>query len=210
MRYSRPVAPGGVLRLLATVLLLAAGSAAARAQDTQDAGRFLAEFSDRAITQLAETGIGEAEQERRFRALLGDGFDLPAIGRFVLGRYWKRTRGAEQAAFIAVFEDMIVNRFLPLFGELSGERLNVGLVRPFRNNPDFFTVSTVVPRPGSEDIRVDWRVQRRDGRHKIVDIVAEGVSISVTLRSEYTTVLKNNGGDVQALIDQLREKIANL
>ena len=105
---------------------------------------------------------------------------------------------------------MIVNRFLPLFDELSGERLNVGLVRPFRNNPDFFTVSTVVPRPGSADIRVDWRIRRRDGWHKIVDIVAEGVSMSVTLRSEYTSVLKNNGGDVQALIDQLREKIAKL
>jgi len=45
---------------------------------------------------------------------------------------------------------------------------------------------------------------------KIVDIVAEGVSIAVTLRSEYGSALKNNGGNVAKLVEELRVKLSAL
>jgi phospholipid transport system substrate-binding protein len=65
-------------------------------------------------------------------------------------------------------------------------------------------------RERGEPVRIDWRVRRRDDGYRIVDIVAEGISIAVTLRSEYTSVLKQNGGDVGALVRQLRAVIEAL
>ena len=41
-------------------------------------------------------------------------------------------------------------------------------------------------------------------------IVAEGVSIGVTLRSEYSSFLKQNGGKLPALTEVLRKKIGSL
>jgi len=195
-----------VLHVIALLALLA-GTGAVDARAAPDAGEVLAELSDRAIKELTEPGLSAAEQERRFRVLIGDGFDIPAIGRFVLGRYWHGASETERQDFLATYEDMLVHRFLPVFGQYSGERVQVGVVRPFAEGTGLVNVDSMIVRKEGEPVRVDWRMHLVDGRYKIVDIVAEGVSIAVTLRSEYTTVLKNNGGNVAALTQQLRNKI---
>ena len=196
----------GILPIIAGLLLghvLLAGSARGAA----GAGEFLTELSDRAIAQMTEPGISEAEKERRFRLLVDEGFDIPAIGKFVIGRYWRGASPAEQEDFLATFKDMMVQRFLPVFEEYSGERLSVDLVRPFATGSHIFSVSSELKRPKGEPFKVDWRVLQSDSGYKIVDIIAEGVSIAVTLRSEYTSVLKNNGGNVGELTRVLRQKI---
>ncbi len=196
--------------ILAAMLLAALFAGQARAQAAQDAGRFLTELTDRAVDQLTEPGLSDDEQARRFRSLIGEGFDIPAIGRFVLGRYWRRASEAEQVVFLATFEDLIVHRFLPLFAEYSGDKISVGVARPFKSNPNFINVSSKLLRDEGETVRIDWRVRRRDDGYRIVDVVAEGISIAVTLRSEYTSVLKQNGGDVGALVRKLRAIIEAL
>jgi len=191
------------------VFTLVSTLSASSARSAADAGVFLTELSDRAILQLTEPGITDAEKERRFREFIDEGFDIPAIGRFVIGRYWRKASSAEQQDFLATFKEMMVQRFLPVFGEYSGERLDVGLVRPFAVGSNIFSVSSEVDRPQGEPVKVDWRILQSDGGYKIVDIIAEGVSIAVTLRSEYNSVLKNNGGSVSALTRVLKDKIAD-
>lgn len=202
--------------LAASMLLFCAAGAAramsaeARAMSAEGADDFLAELTDRAMVQLTEPGLAAAEQKMRFRGLLNEGFDLPQIGRFVLGRYWRRADTAQQSEFIEVFEDMMLYRFMPLFADLSGDKFDVGPSRPFTDNPDFVSVESKLLRAGETPIHVNWRIRKRDQSYKIVDIVAEGVSIALTLRSEYNSVLKRNGGDVDALTRVLREKAKGL
>ena len=196
--------------LLAALVLLLCAPGFGRAAANEGADVFLAELTDRALAQLTEPGLAEAEQKLRFRRLLTEAFDLPAIGRFVLGRYWRRADAAQQSDFLGVFEDMMMHRFLPLFSQNSGEKFDIGPVRPYRDNPNFVSVETKLLRVKGEPIRVNWRVRKIGETYKIVDIVAEGVSIAVTLRSEYVSVLKRNGGDVGALTRVLREKTKGL
>ncbi len=200
--------PAGVLACGAVLAVFLVS--APRAYGAPDAGEFLTELSDRAISQLTEPGVSSDEQKRRFSSLVSEGFDIPAIGRFVLGRYWRRSSEAQQQAFLAAFEDMIIYRFLPLFSEYSGDRLTFGVIRHYDKNPDFVSVASQFIRTEGEPININWRVRKHAGGYKIVDIVAEGISIAVTLRSEYNSVLKRNGGDVDALTQTLREKIAKL
>ncbi len=194
------------------LLLWAPGLARAAAPEGagEGAGNFLIDMTDRAVAELAEPGLAEAERKRRFRRLLNDAFDLPVIGRFVLGRYWRRADAAQRSDFLAAFEDMMLHRFLPLFSEFSSNKFDVGPSRAYKNNPDLVNVETKLRRAKGEPIHVNWRVRKYDQGYKIVDIVAEGVSIAVTLRSEYGSVLKRNGGDVAALTRVLREKVEGL
>jgi phospholipid transport system substrate-binding protein len=210
LRVTAQIRRPAAAAILAAMLLAVLIAGQARAQAVQDAGRFLADLTDRAVDELTEPGLSDDEQELRFRSLIGDGFDIPAIGRFVLGRYWRRASEEEQTAFLAAFEDMIVHRFLPLFAEYSGDKISIGVARPFKSNSNFISVSSKLLRDEGETVRIDWRVRRRDDGFRIVDIVAEGISIAVTLRSEYTSVLKQNGGDVGALARKLRAVIEAL
>ena len=195
---------------LAAVMLLLCAPGFARAAATEGAGGFLTELTDRALAQLTESGLTDAEQKLRFRRLLNEAFDLPEIGRFVLGRYWRRADAAQRSDFLDAFEDMMLHRFLPLFSKFSGEKFDIGPSRPYKNNPDFISVKSKLRRLEGEPIQVNWRVRKRGEGYKIVDIVAEGVSIAVTLRSEYVSVLKQTGGDIDALTRVLREKAQGL
>lgn len=211
-RMVRPAIAAAANFVLAAVLVavLLPALLPARAAADPGADGFLNEFSARAIARLTEPGISGDEQAQRFHDLVNEGFDIPAIGRFVLGRYWERAGEANQAAFLGLFVDLIVHRFQPLFGEYKGERLIVGGARPFPNNPDFLSVSSEIAREAGEPVRVQFRVRRVEGGYKIVDVVAEGVSIAVTLRSEYNSVLSRNGGDVGELVRVLRDTISRL
>jgi phospholipid transport system substrate-binding protein len=182
-------------------------AAPAAALDSKQAADFLADLQEKAASQLGNTSVSEAEKEQRFRELFNENFDVPAIGRFVIARYWRGASEADRATFLEVFEDAMVQRFLPLLAENSSERFQIGSVTPDSNAEDMAMIDSRIDRSEGEPYRVAWRVRERDGQFRILDIVAEGVSMAITLRSEYGTVLKNNGGQLPPLTEALREKV---
>ncbi len=196
--------------LLAPCLLvfaLAALPTAGLALDTKQAAAFLENLQEKAASRLGDTSVSEKEKEDHFRKLFNENFDVTAIGRFVIGRYWRGASEADQKAFLAVFEDAMVQRFLPLLAENSSERFKIGTVTPDSNSDNMALIESRIDRPEGEPYRVTWRVRENNGDFKILDIVAEGVSMAITLRSEYGTVLKNNGGNLPPLTEALREKV---
>jgi phospholipid transport system substrate-binding protein len=66
--------------------------------------------------------------------------------------------------------------------------------------------SRISPDRG-EAIEIDWRVRERDGHFKILDVIGEGISMALTLRSEYASAIKASGGRVEGLIERLRTQI---
>ena len=66
--------------------------------------------------------------------------------------------------------------------------------------------STYIDSQGRE-VKADWRLLERNGRYKVFDVVVEGVSMAITLRSEYASVIKQQGG-LPGLVVLLRDKLA--
>ena len=57
---------------------------------------------------------------------------------------------------------------------------------------------------GSPPLRVIWRLRARDGGYRIADLMVEGISMGQTQRSEFASVIRLNGGTVEALLEKLR------
>jgi phospholipid transport system substrate-binding protein len=180
--------------------------AAAESADTASA--FLQAYSDRSIGMLTEADVDQREREARFRELLVEGFDLPSIGAFVLGRYVRVATQDQRRAFLDVFQEAMAQRFVPLFSKHPNERLQV--VREYRSeaDPRSTFIRSRITQPAESPIKVDWRIRKRDGQFKIIDVIIEGVSMVVTLRSEYTSVIARNDGRVGALIEMLRKRVS--
>ena len=202
-RVSRSLLVPVVLALAVCLL-----PAVAPALDTKQAATFLAALQEKAASRLGDTSISEKEKEENFRKLFNENFDVPAIGQFVIGRYWRNASEADRKAFLKVFEDAMVQRFLPLLAENSSERFQIGTVTPDGNNENMALIDSRIIRQEGEPYQVRWRVRESNGDFKILDIVAEGVSMAITYRSEYSAVLKSNGGQLPPLTDALREKVA--
>ena len=84
------------------------------------------------------------------------------------------------------------------------ERVNVPASLVHRLNDEVDLRDAVLVEPMS----VVWRVHAaEDGRLAVTDIVVEGVSMTITQRSEYNSLLQGNGGKLDALLALLRSKV---
>jgi phospholipid transport system substrate-binding protein len=186
-------------------------AAPVRSQDFMSAkepGEFIDQLGRAAIQYLTDKTISSEERRARFRDLMHKAFNVPGIGRFVLGRYWNQATEQERQEYMSLFEELVVRTYADRFSEYSGEKFTIGKVQRDAERQNYATVFTTIFRPNGQSVRVDWRVrQEEDQSWRVVDIVIEGVSMSVTQRSEFASVIESNGGTVKGLIDTLRQKV---
>jgi phospholipid transport system substrate-binding protein len=204
--FARRRVLGRLAIILFGIAVLAASPGRGQAAATEDASAFLASLTDRVFAQLSDESLSMPERRQRFRVLFREHFDVPAIGRFVLGRYWRKAKTPVREDFLSVFEEIMVRRFAPKFANYAHSRFEIGLVRPLPPKGQYMVASTVVPTEG-EPLHIDWRVRDKDGRLKILDVVGQGISMALTLRSEYASAIKDSGGRVEGLVDKLRARI---
>jgi phospholipid transport system substrate-binding protein len=194
--------------LLALPIAIAAGSVAASppAADGNQASAFMNRLWNRA-SELLNSKTPVAERQARFRELFHNDFDSPGIARFVLGRYWRTASPEEQKEFLNLFEDYVVFVYTARLSDFGGEQFKVTGSRP---DQDSVIVSTDVITPGAPaPLRIDWRLVSDDGAFKISDVIVEGVSMMVTQRSEFASVIQRHGGRMQGLLTLMREKTAS-
>ncbi len=195
---------GGVLLALAVLI----GPAVAAESEAERAAAFVRQLGDKAIAKLSDSSVPYEKRVKHFRTLIHEGFAMEAISRFVLGRYWRVASEAEQKAFRDTFLDVIAQRFLPLFEGYSEDDFKVDAAKTDPRNPEIYLVVSRVRQPQSDAmVKAGWRVREIDGEMKIVDVLAEGVSMAITLRSEYGSVIQRNGGQVSALIEMLQANV---
>jgi phospholipid transport system substrate-binding protein len=195
-----------MVRIRAAVGVLLAGAllvSMPREADAQDARAFVGTLGEQAI-QVLGPGVPEIQRQARFRELFRNDFDLPGIGQFVLGRYWRVATPQEQQDFLGLFQEYLVRAYSARLGAYGGEPFRVTGVHP---NGEETIVNSEIIRPNSGPIAVDWYLIGR-GPYKITDVYVGGVSMKVTQRDEFASVIQRNGGRVEALITQLRQKLA--
>ncbi len=191
-----------VLLVLAMMTALARG---AHANEGQEAADFVRDFSNRAIVMLSDESLDQEARIEEFRQLLTAGFHLELIGKFVLGRHWRRASEAERAEFAQLFEDYLVASYAQKLSEYGGEKLVVQGGRP-KGKSGAVVASRVVPPEGTP-FQVEWRLRRAGDGWRIIDVVVEGVSMAVTQRSEFSSVIASRGGKIDGLLDALRRQI---
>jgi phospholipid transport system substrate-binding protein len=168
-----------------------------------DPAAMISNLGTRALEVLGK-GATQAQRTERFRALLREDFDVPGIARFVLGRYWNTATEEQRAEYVRLFEDYIAMAYATRLAEYTGETFKV---TGSRADGEGAIVSSQIIRPGgAAPVKVDWRLTGRSGVYKISDVSVDGISMAVTQRSEFASVIQHNGGQVQSLITMLREK----
>jgi len=193
---------------LGAALLIAFSAAPARAADEPAA--FIQTLGDQAIQILQNKDMGRKEREAAFTKLFTQGFDVEQIGRFVIGpRYWGVATPQQQQDYLKLFATYVVAVYANRFSQYSGEKFTVGASRP---DPEGATVTSQIIRPnGGPPINIAWKIAKVGSVYKIRDVIAENLSMAVTQRAEFSSVIERNGGGnagIDALNNTLKQKIA--
>lgn len=171
---------------------------------------FIRALEKEAIESLTDPARERSERVKAFRHLFEEKFAVQAIGRWTLGRNWRKATADEQKEFLALFEDLMVAMYVDRFEAYAGEKLNIIKTTPVDENRA--TVHTEILRPEGVDaqpISVLWRVGRQGDIYKVLDVVVEGASMSITLQKEFASIIRNTGS-VGGLLEELKKKTAQL
>jgi phospholipid transport system substrate-binding protein len=199
--------------LLATAMVLIAARFAL--EQSAEAGTDPATFINNLGSQL-QLVTGTISPEQRvagFRRLFREDFDVPGLGRFVLGRFWPILNPSEQQEFLGLFETYVVYTYGDRLSEFASNGF-APRVTGSRPDPDGVIVCSEITRWSGhgqtfQPVKVDWRLTGHDGVYKISDVIIGGVSMAVTGRSELQGVAERNGGQPQAILAVMRQETAN-
>jgi len=192
--------------LISGVALFAVAAPVMPALAAGEASAVVTDFGDHMLQMLNNPQLSPADRQRQFGALLDKDFDFATIGRFVLGRYWATATDQEKQQFAPVFRDYVVQSYSVRFGEFGGASFKVTGERP--ESPTSIIVGTTVMQKNSPTpAKVDWRVSNGSGAPKIIEVIVDGISMSLTHRQEFASLIERQGGGVSGLIAQLKAKI---
>ncbi|HWB50876.1 MAG TPA: ABC transporter substrate-binding protein [Stellaceae bacterium] len=185
-------------------LVLGAGVLAGppRAAAQADPVAFINQLGVQAI-QVLGPNVPPPARLQRFRELFGAYFDLPRIGRFVLGRYWRAATPEQQQQFLGLLREYLSQAYAGRLAQYAGEKFAALNAQPQGEETVVFSEIT---RNDGGKIRIEWHLVN-EGGWKIVDAYVAGVSMAVTQRDEFGAVIQQGGGQVQYLIDKLRQKV---
>ncbi len=196
------------LLLTSAAALLALGNWVPRPAHAQSAdsgaSAFIQKLGSETVNTFSRKDMPRPQAMKRFKELLNEGFDVPYIGRWVLGRYWNQASPQQQQDYQRLFELLIVRTYAERFIEYAGVTFKITGGRAETETDTM--VTTQIIRPSGPPISVDWRVRKREQTYKIIDVVVEGVSMGVTQRQEFSSVIQSNGGNINGLIQALRQK----
>jgi len=185
------------------LLIASASATAATNAIAADPNVFMNELWGQTVEVLSKK-VPRAERLMRFRQLFQADFDGPGIARFVLGRYWRSASEQEQQEYLKLFEDYVVLVYGTRLSKFNGETFKM---LGSRTDESGTIVSTDIISPSGEaPIKVDWRLIADHGSFKINDVIIEGISMLVTQRSEFASVIQRHGGQVGGLLELMRER----
>jgi phospholipid transport system substrate-binding protein len=178
----------------------------AATQASPEGARQLIEgMAQEAISVLSEKNTTIIKQ--KFSDLLRSGFDIDGIARFTLGRHWRTATPEQQREYSTLFANYVVGIYANRFQAYSGEELKVVGIKP---DGEGYIVNSTIAKPGAPNpIKVDWMLSKgQDNMLRVRDVVIEGVSMGITQRSEFSTIVQNSGGNIEGLLSQLRSRLA--
>ena len=189
------------LRFALVWLMLACGAAGAAEPPGAEAAFVRNLIAD--IQRLTSGATTPTERGSRFRMLLNRGFDLNEVGRLMLGRYWRRATPEQRKEFTDLVEDYVTRLYEGRFAEIAGISVAIDGTKQVESATMVYTTAV---RPNGAPVHLDWRVAEVAGRLAVTDIVVEGVSMVIAGRAEFSSIIRQSGGDIGGLLDLLRKR----
>lgn len=153
------------------------------------------------INSVIASGKSDAAILRDFERLFQRYADVNIMAQYALGNDGRTASGAQKRAFSDAFSGYISRKYGKRFRDFIGGRVEVESAREIRSG---YEIKTTVYLQGQSPYEVAFHVSDRSGQDKFFNIYIEGVNLLLTERTEIGAMLDKRGGDINALINDLK------
>ena len=165
---------------------------------------FVQETADRASEALNKRQSKEEKMEI-LKIIAKETVDIKGIGYYSLGAYKKTISDEKKIEYFDIFEKYFLKSFSSRLAEYTDPRIRVDSQKKL-NDKYTMVSSTLLATDKKPEIKIDWRViTKNPNKPLIIDVVIEGVSLAKVQKEEFSSIIKNNDGNIIALFNNLKE-----
>ena len=164
-------------------------------------------FVQSTVNRAADTLGGNLSKEERIEELkkiAKDTVDIRGIGFYSLGSHRKGLSDEKKEEYSKLFENYFMTSFSSRLAEYSNPVIEVNSKEKINENYTLVS-STLVATEKRPAIKIEWRIYTKNPDKPLIrDLIIEGLSLARTQKEEFNSIIQGAGGDVEALLDNLR------
>ena len=165
-------------------------------------------FVQSTVNRAAKTLGGNLTKDERIEKLkeiAKDTVDINGIGFYTLGAYKKTISDAQMKQYKTLFEQYFLKSFSSRLAEYSNPEIEVTSKKKLNENYTMVS-SILVGTDKRPEVKIDWRVYTKNPDNLLIrDLIIEGLSLVRTQKEEFSSIIENNDGDINALFSTLKE-----
>lgn len=167
------------------------------------AQKFVQSISNKAINIITDANNSDDKKEQKLVKLFEDAVDTDWIAKFVVGGAWNSAPEEQKKQYVAQHHKFLISSYVPKFKEYTDQKIVVR--KSSEEDKKEYLVETEIVKNGAPSVKVDYKVREStDEKYQIYDVIAEGVSLITTQRSEFASILSRGG--LSDLISKLEER----
>ena len=171
-------------------------------------------------TQQLEVSIDHLLEVLRDKSLKGDGnqtlrrqriaevvflqFNMQRMAKLSLGRDWRSLSEAERNNFTGLFRELLKISYVATIDSYADEQISYRKEIIKGDRAEVRTV--IVSESRNLEIPINYRLQLKDGKWLVYDVIIENVSLVRNYRSQFGPIMKKRG--FSELIAQMEKKVA--
>jgi phospholipid transport system substrate-binding protein len=189
----------GALGMVVAAALVVSTGGDVRAQ-LSDAESVVQDLARQVWALLERPDLDQRGRLDELTGVLESRTDVDLLSRLVLGRYWRLMSEEQRTGYQELFRAVVMRDLAMRLdryasdasGSIDDHFQIVGGGRV--GDDDVLVRSRVIPETG-KPVTVDWRLRQRPDGPVIIDLVIEGVSLLVSQRSEFASVIERSNMD---------------
>lgn len=164
-------------------------------------------FIQSTVNRAAETlgtGLSKEERMEELKKIALETVDIRGIGFYSLGSHRKTATQEQKDEYEKVFREYFLQSFSSRLAEYSNPIIQVDSKKKINENYTIVS-STLAATEKRPSVKIEWRVYTKNQDEPLIrDLIIEGLSLARTQKEEFNSIIQSADGDLNALLDNLR------
>ncbi len=163
---------------------------------------FVTEVAQKIISIVTSQSTSKAQKKSSIKTLINHNFDVQWMSKFVLGRSYKALSSSDQQEYTKLYLNYLVGNYFPILIKYDNDQFHVKHANKVSKSS--YDVDTVIDRVGKPAVSIKYHIKEFDSSFKAVDMVVEGISTIISQRSEFDSIIQNDG--IHGFMKKMKEK----
>ena len=156
-------------------------------------------------SNILSKNISKEEKINELKVIAKETVDIVGVGFYSLGSARKNLDENQKIKYSELFESYFLKSFSSRLAEYTNPEIEVQ-GKKVLNESYTIVNSLLIGTSDRPEVKIDWRIYTKNTDNTFIRyLIIEGLSLAITQKEEFSSILNSNNGDIYALFKTLKE-----